>query len=296
MTIDPFIQYIRFEKRYSAHTVLAYQNDLDSFIKYLKPHFELENPDLASRDMIRSWIVELIEQGLTTSTVNRKISTLKTYYNYLLRHGIVLVNPVNTIHSLKTPKRLPVYIEEEQLSTVLDEPSDNKNRFAAQRDRLVLELLYATGMRRSELTELRDSSVNENMSTLKVQGKRNKERLIPLSKQMLEQLMLYQVTKRNSFDRANEYLIVTNKGKKAYPELIYQITRHALVGVTSKKKSPHVLRHSFATHMLNHGADLNTIKELLGHASLAATQVYTHNTIEQLKIIYHKAHPRAKLK
>jgi len=296
MTITKFIQYLQLEKRYSTHTVVAYQTDLDSFTEYLTSHYALSNPEESTRDMIRSWVMTLMEQGFSATSVNRKLSTLKTYYHFLLRQGIVTVNPVKAIQSLKTPKHLPVYIEEEQLSVALDKETEHPHGFRAIRDHIVLELLYATGMRRSELTELRQGSVDTSQSALKVRGKRNKERLIPLSKQMMDQLLAYLEMKRKTFGDGNDYLIVTNKGQKAYPELIYHIAHRALEGVSSKRKSPHVLRHSFATHLLNRGAELNTIKELLGHASLAATQVYTHSTIEQLKTIYHQAHPRAKLK
>jgi len=246
--------------------------------------------------MIRSWMIHLMEQGDSASSVNRRISTLKSYFNYLVRQQIVELNPVADIRSLKTPKRIPVYIDEEQLSQVLDNGNEIPSDFSSMRNQLVVELLYATGMRRSEILSLKESSVDLKSMTLKVHGKRNKERIIPLSKQMTEQIMRYLEMKRNTFENADNHLIVTDKGIKAYPELIHRITHQALSSTASKRKSPHVLRHSFATHMLNHGADLNALKELLGHAGLAATQVYTHSTIEQLKTIYTNAHPRAKLK
>lgn len=296
MIIDRFIQYLKSEKRCSSHTVTAYQTDLDSFCLFLDTHYDLSNPEEVTRDMIRSWVIFLIEEKFSASSVNRKISTLKSFYNYLLKQGLVDFNPAKAVPSLKTPKRIPVYVDEEQLSAALDQEPAREKRFSHFRDHLVMELLYSTGMRRSELLGLCESSIDFENSCLKVLGKRNKERLIPLSKQMKEQLMLYLEMKRTCFEHNTNNLIVTDKGMKAYPELIYRITQASLANTTSKRKSPHVLRHSFATHMLNRGADLNTIKELLGHASLAATQVYTHSTIEQLKTIYHKAHPRAKLK
>ncbi len=296
MITDQFIHYLQLEKRYSTHTVLAYQTDLASFKSFLLTHYELELPHRATRDMIRSWMIHLMEQGDGASSVNRRISTLKSFFNYLVRQQIVESNPVAAIHSLKTPKRIPIYIDEEQLSKVLDNASDMADGFSFVRNHLVVELLYATGMRRSELLSLKESSVDLESMWLKVHGKGNKERIIPLSKQMTEQITRYLEMKRNTFENADNHLIVTNKGVKAYPELIHRITRQALSTTASKRKSPHVLRHSFATHMLNRGADLNTLKDLLGHAGLAATQVYTHSTIEQLKTIYHKAHPRAKFK
>ncbi|MDP2724194.1 MAG: tyrosine-type recombinase/integrase [Bacteroidales bacterium] len=296
MTIAKFIQYIQVEKRYSGHTITAYRNDLESYSKFLLSHYELSDPEKATRDMIRSWVIDMKSEGFTANSVNRKLSTLKSYYHFLRRQGLIHENPVKTILSLKKPKPLPVYVDEEQLSKKLDESSLLADSFPLVRDHLVIELLYATGMRRSELTALRGTSIDVGQSTIKVRGKRNKERIVPLSKQMLDQILVYLEMKRTTFGSDNDYLIVTNRGQKAYPELIYHIAQRTLEGVSSQRKSPHVLRHSFATHMLNRGAELNTIKELLGHASLAATQVYTHSTIEQLKTIYHDAHPRAKLK
>jgi len=296
MITDQYIQYLQFEKRYSAHTVLAYRTDLESFRSYLQTHYELTLPQKATRDMIRSWIIYLMEQGDGPTSVNRRISTLKSFFNYLLRQQVVDSSPVADIHSLKTPKRIPVYVDEEQLSQVLDNPDEIPSDFSSVRNHLVVELLYATGMRRSEMISLKESSVDLESMTVKVRGKRNKERIIPLSKQTTEQITRYLEMKRKTFNHADPQLIVTDKGLKAYPQFIHRITCKALGTTSSKRKSPHVLRHSFATHMLNHGADLNTLKELLGHAGLAATQVYTHSTIEQLKTIYHKAHPRAKFK
>jgi integrase/recombinase XerC len=296
MTIAKFIQYIQVEKRYSGHTIAAYRNDLESYSKFLLSQYELFYPEKATRDMIRSWVIDMKNEGFTANSVNRKLSTLKSYYHFLRRQGLTQDNPVKTILSLKKPKPLPVYIDEEQLSKKLDESSIHADSFPSVRDHLVIELLYATGMRRSELTALRGTSIDVGQSTIKVRGKRNKERIVPLSKQMLDQILVYLEMKRTTFGSDNDYLIVTNRGQKAYSELIYHIAQRTLEGVSSQRKSPHVLRHSFATHMLNRGAELNTIKELLGHASLAATQVYTHSTIEQLKTIYHDAHPRAKLK
>jgi integrase/recombinase XerC len=296
MIIRQFIHYLQFEKRCSLHTIQAYHSDLDRFHQFIKSNYDFDQLENVNHDMIRSWVIDLIDQGLIAISVNRKISTLKSFYNYLLKQGRVTSNPAKGIHSLRTPKRLPVCVNEEQMSEILDRRVEGDIDFSVLRDHLVIELLYTTGMRRGELLSLKESSIDINNLLLKVHGKRNKERLIPLSKQLMEQIELYMEIKKKTFEKPNDFFIVTDKGNRAYPELIYRIAHRALIGTASKRKSPHVLRHSFATHMLNKGAELNTIKEILGHASLAATQVYTHSTIDQLKTIYHEAHPRAKLK
>lgn len=294
MTIVSFIDYIANEKRYSSHTLKAYKKDLELFTTYLNDEFEFDNPVKANQEMIRSWIVYMIDQGLSGSSVNRKISTLNSYYNYLIRISVLSENPARHIVSVKTPQRLPVYFNEEQLNEFIDSNLEAHD-FAKLRNMLVVELLYSTGMRRSELVTLTISSIDFSNSTIKVLGKRNKQRIIPLSQKQIKSISSYIAEKEKQFGNLNDYLIVTDKGEMAYPKLIYRIINNELSGLTGSIKSPHVLRHSFATHMLNNGADLNTIKEFLGHANLTATQIYTHNTIEQLKKVYSKAHPRAKL-
>lgn len=294
MSIQDFLQYISFEKRYSKHTLKAYEHDLSEFSQFLVDEFEINNPKAATAPVIRSWIVRLKEEGVQTRTVNRKISTLKSYYKYLLKEGQIAANPMHKIPLLKMGERLPVYIEKKQLSEYLDHEIDN-NDFRQVRNRLIVDLLYLTGIRQGELISLKHNSVDFSNKMLKVLGKRNKERIIPLSNKMIDDIRDYIMLKEKTFDRTivDDWLIVTNKGIKAYPKLIYRIVYRELSGFTRTKKSPHVLRHSFATHMLNNGADLNSIKELLGHSNLSATQIYTHNSIEQLKKIYNKAHPRA---
>ncbi len=294
MSIQKFLQHISFEKRYSRHTLKAYENDLSEFVFFLEKEFEINNPQKATAPVIRSWIVSLKEKGVKTRSVNRKISTLKSYYKYLLKEGQIDTNPMHRIPLLKTGEELPAYIEKKQLSDYLDHEIDN-NDFGQVRNRLIINLLYLTGIRQGELISLKHSSVDFSNKMLKVHGKRNKERIIPLSNKMIDDIRAYIMLKEKTFDRTtvDDWLIVTNKGIKAYPKLIYRIVYRELAGFTSTKKSPHVLRHSFATHMLNNGADLNSIKELLGHSNLSATQIYTHNSIEQLKKIYNKAHPRA---
>jgi len=294
MTQDNFINYIANEKRYSPNTLVAYEKDLGLFTKYLSAEFEINNPEKATQDMIRSWVVSMIDSGLTGTSVNRKISTLNSYYNYLIKMLVLSKNPAKHITSVKTPSPLPVYFDKEQLNTYLDTNID-KVDFPKLRNQIVIELLYSTGMRRSELLMLRISDVNFSDNTIKVLGKRNKQRVIPLSKESIEGIVIYIDVMKKKFRELSDYLIVTDKGGRAYAKLIYRIVNTELSGLSGAIKSPHVLRHSFATHMLNNGADLNVIKELLGHANLTATQIYTHNSIEQLKKVYTLAHPRAKL-
>ncbi len=268
---------------------------MKTFNLFLSENFELDNPAKATQEMIRTWVMQLMDEGYTPRSLNRKLSTLKSFYRYLYKEGAIENNPMTNISLLKTAKPLPVYFEKEQINDYLNEAAD-ENDFPALRDKLVIDLLYSAGLRESELMNLKESSFNFASGTLKVLGKRNKERIIPLSKKMMERIGKYLEKKNQLFQNLSPYLIVTNKGEQSYPKLIFRIVDKELKALSASKKSPHVLRHTFATHMLNNGADLNTIKELLGHANLSATQVYTHNSIEQLKSIYIKAHPRAKLK
>ncbi|MCF6170561.1 MAG: tyrosine-type recombinase/integrase [Bacteroidales bacterium] len=289
-----FLQYISTEKRYSKHTLTAYKHDLRSFADFLAEEYDQDNIEYASPEMIRTWVVKMMDSGLSTRSVNRKISTLNSYYRHLIIKGVILNNPAKNISTLKNASQLPVVISLEQIKTYFERKIDESD-FPSVRNKLIIDLLYSSGIRRTELILLTTTSIDFANKTLKVSGKRNKERLIPLSNQMMEQLQKYLELKEETFKGATPPLIVTNKGGKAYPKFIYRIVNSELKGITSTRKSPHVLRHTFATHLLNNGADLNTIKELLGHASLTATQVYTHTTIEQLKSIYNQAHPRAKL-
>jgi len=296
MSTEQFLKYLQFERRYSPHTLLAYQNDLKYFVSYLEETYEFSKPGNATTEMIRSWIVTLMDQGLKARSINRKISTLKAFYNYLLREGRIEISPIRQIHMLKQAQRIPAYVDVDDMQKLLgDVPAENA--FANWRDRMVLLILYATGIRLSELLSLRSGSFDFSGCTLKVLGKRNKERIIPFSYQMKEELQKYLRLKQKTFPQQDgDWVIVTDKGKKAYPKFIYRIVNQALSRVNSAKKSPHVLRHTFVTHLLNNGAPLNAIKDLLGHANLSATQIYTHTTIEQLKSIYTQAHPRAYLK
>ncbi|HEX9510926.1 MAG TPA: tyrosine-type recombinase/integrase [Puia sp.] len=292
--IQPFIDYLKFEKRYSAHTIRSYQDDLVSFFDFIQVQFgEVSLPEI-SPSLIRSWLASLKDEGLSSRSVNRKISSLKSFYKYQLRSGTVEQSPMSAITSPKVSKRLPVYVEQRDIATLFDElvfPDD----WEGGTDRLLLAIFYHTGMRLSELVNLRERQVDVSNRTLKVLGKGNKERVIPVSPVLVEYILAYSRQKRVVLEAPDTvYLLVNSKGKKLYAQYVYRAVRKYLGQVTTiDKKSPHVLRHTFATHLMNSGADLNSVKELLGHSSLAATQVYTHNTIEKLKDVHKKAHPKA---
>lgn len=292
MEFKSFIQYIRFEKRFSPNTVLAYEKDLGQFYIYLKELYETDDPSEITHSMVRSWIVELMEKKISPRSINRKLTALKSYYKFLLRQGRVTSNPMLKVVAPKTSKRLPVFVDEGNMQTLLGEVNFGSG-FSAIRDKLILELFYATGMRLSELIGLKDSSVDVFQCQLKVLGKRNKERIIPFSLK-LKNLIEEYLKARKQVVEISPAFFVTDKGVKLYAKLVYRIVTKRLSEVTTlDKKSPHILRHTFATHMLNRGADINSVKELLGHANLSATQVYTHNTIDKLKQVYKQAHPRA---
>lgn len=289
---ERFLAYIQFEKRYSPHTVTAYRTDLTQFFDYLQSQYDLNDIREVNHLIIRSWFVSLMEHDIEARSVNRKLSTLKSFYKFLIREGEMTENPMRKITSPKTSKRLPVFVDKEKME-MLFESVDFGEGYPGVRDKMILELFYATGMRLSELVNLKETDIDFHHNTIKVLGKRNKERLIPFSKKMETLLQSYLDYKKFSFGET-EALFLTDKGRKVYSKMIYQIVKKHLGTVTTlEKKSPHVLRHTFATHLLNNGAELNAVKELLGHANLAATQVYTHNTIDKLKRIYKQAHPKA---
>ncbi|MFC3559703.1 tyrosine-type recombinase/integrase [Pedobacter jamesrossensis] len=294
MLLNSFITYLSHEKRYAQHTVTSYKTDLAQFQAYLENTFELSFSEI-KHTHIRSYMVDLMELKSTAATINRKISALRSFYKFLLREGKVEQSPMLLIKAPKIPKRLPVFIETQKLDNLLDSSEFFDDSFSSVRDHLVIELLFGTGMRLAELLQLKETDVDVYSGTIKVLGKRNKERIIPINKQLTNQLNNYtDLKKLQNFNNNLLNLIVTNKGAVAYPKLVYRIVSSYLSLVsTNDKKSPHVLRHSYATSLLNAGADLNAIKELLGHSSLAATQVYTHNSIERLKTIYKQAHPKA---
>jgi integrase/recombinase XerC len=293
--IDSFINYLEFEKRASAHTVLAYRKDLEQFSDFCQTAFEKEDISKAEQNEIRAWIIDLVEQQLSATSVNRKIATLRSFYKFLLRSGELSKDPTYKIKALKTPKRLPEFVQEESIEKILDEMVYEPT-FEGQRDRMVMEFLYLTGVRLSELLDLKWKDINLHTDTIKVLGKRKKERIIPITKTLKENILSYKKVFEETFPNFNEsdYFIVTNSKEQAYPMKIYRIVRHYLdLFAQTTKRSPHLLRHTFATHLLNKGADLNAVKDLLGHANLAATQVYTHNSLEKLKAVFEQAHPKA---
>lgn len=294
--IQPFIEYLQFEKRYSPHTLLAYKDDLEEFTIYLVKAFDMENPALSeiSGSMVRSWLAALKEEKKSAKTINRKISSLKSFFKYHLRRGNLEKTPMSSVTAPKVSKRLPQYVEQQDMGTLMNKV-EFPDTWKGHTDKLILSVFYNTGMRLSELVNLKESQVNPAGNTLKILGKGNKERLVPIGGELIAALQLYMKQKRAQLEAPDTtYLLVNEKGRKLYAKSVYLSVREWLNTVTTiDKKSPHVLRHSFATHLMNNGADLNAVKELLGHASLAATQVYTHNTIEKLKDIYKKAHPKA---
>jgi len=293
MTLKTFLQYIQYEKRFSPHTVTAYKGDLEQFSGYLAATYQVKEIHEVNHTFIRSWMVSLMEAGITPRSINRKITTLKTFYKFLMKQGVVVVNPMLKVQSPKQSKKLPVFVEESKMEMLFDKV-DFGEGFDALRDKLLIELFYATGMRLSELVNLKENDINIHSCSIKVLGKRNKERIIPFSNNMKHLFTEYLKEKKKTFANKSETLFMTSEGNKIYHKLAYRIVNKYLAQVTTlDKKSPHVLRHTFATHMLNHGADINSIKEILGHANLSATQVYTHNTIDKLKNVYKQAHPRA---
>jgi len=295
MTFKSFTDYLLLEKNYSALTVNAYQNDLKSFSEFIISEYQTESINQSNYSQIRTWIVSLVESGISNRSINRKMSALNTYYKFLLKIKEIEVSPLIKHKALKTSKKIQIPFSEAEVSTVLDE-LNFENDFEGIRNKLIIELFYSTGIRRIELIELKLSSFNLENKTLKVLGKRNKERIIPLLSSVVKLIHLY-MKERNYLENIldKDYLFLTKKGVKVYETLVYRIINDYFSSASSKvKKSPHILRHSFATHLLNQGADLNAVKELLGHSSLAATQVYTHNSRAELKKVHINTHPRSK--
>ncbi|AUP78266.1 tyrosine-type recombinase/integrase [Flavivirga eckloniae] len=295
MPLKPFIDYLLLEKNYSALTVNAYQKDLETFSEFIKEEYDMDSIKGVNYSQIRSWIVNMVEKNLSNRSINRKVSALNTYFKFLLKTGDINLNPLSKHKALKMSKKIQVPFSELEMTTVLDDLNFDDD-FESIRNKLIIELFYSTGIRRIELVELKRSSIDLDSKALKVLGKRNKERIIPLLGSVIETISKYLIS-RNNLERIidTDHLLLTKKGVKIYETLVYRIINDYFSEASTKvKKSPHILRHSFATHMLNQGADLNAVKELLGHSSLAATQVYTHNSIAELKKVHIKAHPRSK--
>ena len=292
--LQSFIDYIKFEKRFSQHTVIAYSNDMEQFFSFLEDIYQSPSLTQISPGFIRSWLADLMKtEKMNAKSVNRKISTLKAFFKYQLKTGNLDATPMGAIISPKISKRLPVYVEQKETETLFKYVEFNEG-FEGATQKLILSLLYTTGMRLGELVHLKQSQVDLKQNVLKVLGKGNKERIIPIGKEIASAIESYLELKSGLPDADTVFLLVTVKGKKLYPKYVYLVVKKYLTLVTTiQKKSPHVLRHTFATHLTNEGADINAVKELLGHSSLAATQIYTHNTIERLKDVYKKAHPKA---
>ena len=294
MLIDEFLQYLRYEKNYSTHTVVAYKGDLLQLMEYMDREYQVADPVQIDSDMLRSWMICLMEGGVSARSVNRKISCVKSFWHFLMRQGYADRSPVQKMLTPKTKKPLPVFVKEEEMEEILKPAKDGKNKFVSDRDHLILDLFYSTGMRLSELIGLTDEQVDLDACVLRVTGKRNKQRLIPFGVELKDAIASYKKIRSEQVHGKPSRLLVREDGKPLYPQLVYRMVHEKLSGVTTlSKNSPHILRHTFATTLLNRGAELNAVKELLGHSSLSATEVYTHTTFEELKKVYKQAHPRA---
>jgi len=293
--LKSFINYLKYEKRYSPHTVISYQNDISGFYDYILNTYSVEDIKKVTHFMIRSWLVNMMQNGMSPKTVNRKFSALRTYFIFLKRNGKISTNPTKKVIPPKIPKRLPKVVRKSEMDKLLDDIVFEEN-FSGYRNKLIISLLYNTGMRRAELINLKDSSFDFINNTVKVLGKGNKERIIPLTDEVTELLKKYMELRNEKFERSQfEYTLVTGRGKKLYPRFVYDVVKTNLSKVSPvQKRSPHILRHSIATHLADGEVDLNAIKTMLGHANLSATQIYTHNSVEKLKKAYMKAHPKAK--
>lgn len=293
--IKPFLEYLSLEKKYSVHTVIAYKNDLISFRDFCETEYSQENLVEVHYSQIRSWIVSLVDLEISNRSINRKISSLKSFYKFLQKTHQIEENPLSKHKALKVAKKVQVPFSEKEINAVISNIS-SKNDFVSVRNKLIVELFYSTGIRRTELVNIKQRNISFSDRTIKVLGKRNKERFVPLLQSVIKTLKEYLELKKE-FSEGIEDLFITEKGNKIYETLVYRVINSYFSRVSSKvKKSPHILRHSFATHLLNEGADLNSVKELLGHSSLASTQVYTHSSLSEIKKVYNQAHPKSNKK
>ena len=292
--IQPFIGYLQYEKRYSVNTITSYNADLNDFFSYLSVQFGETSLNNINHIFIRSWLASLKDNGLTSKSINRKISSLKSFFKYCVRTEILANSPMGKIISPKIGKRLPVFVNEEETKKLVETLTQTSDTWKSLNAKMLITIFYSTGMRLSELITLKEKQIDFSRSSIKVLGKGNKERVVPVSQETIENIRQYQELRNKEIGSSDGFLLVTEKGKKLYPKYAYLLVNQYLGTVgTLDKKSPHVLRHTFATHLMNNGADLNAVKELLGHSSLASTQIYTHNTIEKLKDIHKKSHPKA---
>ncbi|MBK5270523.1 MAG: tyrosine-type recombinase/integrase [Bacteroidia bacterium] len=293
-TIQSFLDYLKYEKRYSVHTLTSYQTDLIDFFDYLEAQFGDVSLKDINHNFIRSWLAHLKNKGMTSKSLNRKISSLNSFFKYQLKTEMIDASPMVNVINPKISKRLPVFIKESETKKLIESLSHSTEDWKTLNARMLITIYYYTGMRLTELITLKEKQVDFSRSQIKVLGKGNKERILPVGKEIIEMVREYQKLKKKKFGQTDDALMVTEKGKKLYPKYAYLIVNRLLGQTTTlDKKSPHILRHTFATHLMNNGADLNAVKELLGHSSLAATQVYTHNTIEKLKNVHKNAHPKA---
>ncbi|MFZ9146628.1 MAG: tyrosine-type recombinase/integrase [Sediminibacterium sp.] len=290
--VNAFLSYLQFEKRYSLHTITAYSNDLVQFFDFIETQYDKVPLEQITGSMVRSWLAGMKETEMTGKSLNRKISSLKSFFKYQIRQERLVKSPMETVISPKITKRLPAFVAEQDMEQLLANLSFAEG-WKGYTEKMVIQLFYATGMRLSELILCKETQLDISKSVIKVLGKGNKERILPISKNLAQELANY-ISEKPDVAKGNPHIFVTEKGKSLQARAVYSFVKFYLSQVTTlQKKSPHVLRHSFATHLMNNGADLNAVKELLGHASLAATQVYTHNTIEKLKEVFAKAHPKA---
>ncbi|KOH43761.1 tyrosine-type recombinase/integrase [Sunxiuqinia dokdonensis] len=290
---ESFLKYLQFEKRCSLNTIVAYRKDLDQFEEFVFKTVGDFNVLAVDTKLIRSWIVDLMSRGIAAKSVNRKITALKSFFKFLLRQELIEVSPAEGVITPKVPKRLPIFVDENSLHHLLDDGYFQSD-FEGIRDKLILSLFYGTGIRLSELINLQQKQIFQHEHLIKVLGKNSKERVVPYPRSLNTLIEEYILIRNATWGEVASYFFLTSKGKKVYEKLVYRVVKKYLALVTTlEKKSPHVLRHSFATHLLNHGADLNAVKELLGHSNLAATQIYTHTTTDKLQSVYKQAHPRA---